>query len=136
MTHTNTRPGCIFCEKPMDERLFTLKHAFACLDLHPVAPGHILVIPARHEASWFGLNRREQEAMLEILDRAREYLDVRYSPDGYTIGVNEGAAAGQTVFHVHLHLIPRYANDVDDPRGGIRGVLPGKQHYPIHTPDD
>jgi len=136
MTHTNPRQGCIFCEKPMDERLFTSRRAFACLDRHPVAPGHILVIPARHEASWFELNRREQQEMLEVLDQAREYLDARYSPDGYTIGVNEGAAAGQTVFHVHLHLIPRYVNDVEDPRGGIRGVLPGKQRYPITTSDE
>jgi diadenosine tetraphosphate (Ap4A) HIT family hydrolase len=120
----------------MDERLFTSRLAFACLDRHPVAPGHILVIPVRHAASWFELSRREQAAMLELLDRAKGYLDARCSPDGYTIGINEGAAAGQTIFHVHLHLIPRFANDVEDPRGGIRGVIPGKQRYPNRTPDD
>jgi len=136
MTHTGTEPGCIFCEKPIDERLFVSDYAFACFDRHPVAFGHILVIPTRHEASWFALNRNEQTSMLEILDRAKDYLDAHFSPDGYTIGVNEGASAGQTVFHVHLHLIPRSLNDVEDPRGGIRGVIPGKQRYPTQTPDD
>jgi len=136
MTHTNTQPSCIFCEKPIDERLFTSHLAFACFDRHPVAPGHILVIPTRHEASWFGLNREEQNEILEVLDRAKEYLNARYSPDGYTIGINEGTAAGQTVFHVHLHLIPRYRNDVEDPRGGVRGVIPEKQRYPTLIPDE
>ncbi|MBN1880744.1 MAG: HIT family protein [Deltaproteobacteria bacterium] len=120
----------------MDERLFTTKHAFSCLDRHPVAQGHILVIPVRHVASWFGLNRKERAAMLETLDRAKGYLDDRFSPDGYTIGVNEGAAAGQTIFHVHLHLIPRYVHDVENPLGGIRGVIPGKQLYPDRLSDD
>jgi len=135
MNPTEREPGCIFCDKPTDERLFTSNLAFACLDRHPVAPGHILIIPARHEASWFGLTVDERAAMLELLDRAREYLDDRFSPDGYTIGVNEGASAGQTIFHVHLHLIPRHSGDVPDPRGGIRGVIPKKRRYPTDSSD-
>ena len=136
MKRRDIEQGCIFCEKPIDERLFVSPCAFACFDKHPVASGHILVIPTRHEASWFALNKKEQAAMLEVLDHAKDYLDSRFAPVGYTIGVNEGAAAGQTIFHVHLHLIPRYPNDVEDPRGGIRGVIPGKQRYPIHSPDE
>jgi diadenosine tetraphosphate (Ap4A) HIT family hydrolase len=135
VTPTDTQQGCIFCDKPTNERLFTAPLVFACFDRHPVSQGHILVIPTRHTASWFDLTADERTAMLGLLDRAREYLDGRFSPKGYTIGINEGAAAGQTIFHVHLHLIPRYTGDVADPKGGIRGVIPGKQRYPTDPSD-
>jgi len=133
VTSTNSEQGCIFCEKPESERLLTAPLAFAIHDLFPVAPGHILLIPTRHTASWFDLTRDEHRDILDLLDRAKDYLDSRFSPRGYTIGINEGAAAGQTIFHVHLHLIPRHPGDVVDPKGGIRGVIPKKQRYPTRT---
>ena len=98
-------------------------------DAYPVAPGHTLVIPRRHVGSFFELHHSEQVAMLTLVDRARQGLEREFAPDGYTIGVNDGAAAGQTVPHVHMHLIPRHRGDVDDPRGGIRWVLPLKARY-------
>lgn len=98
-------------------------------DAYPVAPGHTLVIPRRHVGSFFELHRSEQAAMLTLVDRARLDLERDFTPDGFTIGVNDGAAAGQTVPHVHMHLIPRHLGDVDDPRGGIRWVLPLKARY-------
>jgi superfamily II DNA or RNA helicase/diadenosine tetraphosphate (Ap4A) HIT family hydrolase/SOS-response transcriptional repressor LexA len=111
--------------------------AFALRDKYPVAPGHTLVIPFRHIASWFDATRDEQLALLELIDEVKRALDAGVefpdgtvrTPDGYNVGFNAGAAAGQTVMHLHVHVIPRYAGDMDDPRGGVRGVIPGKQKY-------
>ena len=99
-------------------------------DGSPVSPGHTLVVPRRHVASWFELSEEEQIAVLKAVSRARSRLDEEHSPAGYNLGVNVGAAAGQTVMHVHVHLIPRYQGDVADPRGGVRHVVPGKGFYP------
>jgi diadenosine tetraphosphate (Ap4A) HIT family hydrolase len=98
-------------------------------DAFPVSPGHTLFIPRRHVGSFFELAGDERSAMLTLLDSAKEKLETEFHPDGYTIGINDGPAAGQTVAHVHLHLIPRYAGDVRDPRGGVRWVLPDKAQY-------
>jgi diadenosine tetraphosphate (Ap4A) HIT family hydrolase len=98
-------------------------------DAYPVAPGHKLVIPRRHVESFFELQHAEQIAMLSLLDQARNDVELEFAPDGYTIGINDGAAAGQTVPHVHLHLIPRHRGDVEDPRGGVRWVLPALARY-------
>ena len=97
--------------------------AYARHDSHSLSRGHILVIPRRHVASFFDMTADEQAAVLELLNRARRLIQQKHSPDGYNIGVNVGAAAGQNRMHVHVHLIPRYAGDVRDPRGGIRCVL-------------
>lgn len=103
--------------------------AVAVHDAFPVAPGHTLVIPLRHVGSFFELQESEQLAMLALLNRARARLEDEFAPDGYTIGINDGPAAGQTVPHVHLHLIPRHAEDVPDPRGGVRWVIPDNANY-------
>jgi diadenosine tetraphosphate (Ap4A) HIT family hydrolase len=87
------------------------------------------VVPRRHVASFFELTAEERQAMLELLDRAKAVIDKKYAPDAYNIGINDGAAAGQTVMHVHMHLIPRYKGDVDDPRGGVRWIFPRKADY-------
>ena len=94
-----------------------------------MSPGHTLVIPRRHVASFFESTKEERAALLALLDAAREGLDRELRPDGYNIGVNDGAAAGQTVPHLHIHLIPRFSGDKQDPRGGVRWIIPDKADY-------
>jgi diadenosine tetraphosphate (Ap4A) HIT family hydrolase len=120
---------CPFCSVP--ETRIVHGHALAIVDrdAYPVGPGHSLVIPRRHAGSFFELHTSEQAAMVLLLDQARADLEREFAPDGYTIGINDGVAAGQTVPHAHLHLIPRHRGDVGDPRGGIRWVLPAKARY-------
>ncbi len=97
--------------------------AYVRYDNNSLSRGHVLVIPRRHVASFFDMSKDEQAAVLELLGAAQARIEGSLSPDGYNIGVNVGAAAGQSRMHVHVHLIPRYAGDVPDPRGGIRCVL-------------
>jgi diadenosine tetraphosphate (Ap4A) HIT family hydrolase len=94
-----------------------------------VSDGHALVIPRRHVASFFDTTPEERQAMFDLLDEAKTLLDRAHRPDGYNLGINNGQAAGQSVMHVHLHVIPRYRGDKDDPRGGVRWVLPEKAVY-------
>ncbi|WP_338046597.1 DEAD/DEAH box helicase family protein [Polyangium spumosum] len=109
--------------------------AFAVPDLYPVSPGHTLVIPRRLIATWFEATPEEQAAIFQLVDEVKRKLDAEHSPDGYNIGINAGEAAGQTVMHLHVHVIPRYRGDVDDPRGGVRHVIPGKGNYLENRPD-
>ncbi len=104
-------------------------HAVAIFDAFPVNPGHVLIVSRRHVASLFNLEPAEQAALWALLPGVRALLDAQYSPAGYNIGVNVGASAGQTVDHVHVHVIPRYVGDAHDPRGGIRWVLPDRADY-------
>jgi diadenosine tetraphosphate (Ap4A) HIT family hydrolase len=103
--------------------------AYVRRDLYPVSPGHLLIIPRRHVSDWFDLDITEREAILVLAEEARALLANECSPDGFNIGVNVGEAAGQTVWHAHLHLIPRYSGDVPNPRGGVRALIPSKQQY-------
>ena len=103
--------------------------AFVIFDKYPVNPGHALIVPRRHVGSYFDTTPEERAAMLELLFAAKERTDRQLEPDGYNIGVNVGEAAGQTVGHVHMHLIPRFHGDVANPRGGVRGVIPARQSY-------
>jgi diadenosine tetraphosphate (Ap4A) HIT family hydrolase len=102
---------------------------YAIFDNSPVNKGHTLIIPFRHFSSFFDSTEDEKYAILELLDKAKLYLDGRYNPDGYNIGINVGKHAGQTIFHLHIHLIPRYIGDIENPRGGVRGVIPEKRIY-------
>ena len=120
--------SCPFCDA--EGEVFGNELAYAKFDAFPVSPGHLLVIPRRHAETWFDLCAEEQAAVFSLISEAKQMLDVRFSPDGYNIGVNCGETAGQTIFHVHVHLIPRYAGDVENPRGGVRGVIPAKRNYP------
>ena len=123
-------PGsCPFC--PAKEREIIASHALAVAvtDSFPLTTGHSLVVPRRHVASFFELTSDERLAMLGLLDEAKAVLDRQHAPDGYNIGINDGTAAGQTVMHVHVHLIPRYRGDADDPRGGVRWIFPRKAEY-------
>ena len=103
--------------------------AYSSRDSYPVSPGHSLIIPFRHCASIFDLTPEEMIACMELVADERKLLDEEFSPDGYNIGVNVSGAAGQSIFHVHIHLIPRYTGDSPNPQGGVRHVLPGKAYY-------
>ena len=120
---------CPFCPPKAREILETHPLAVAITDSNPLTRGHSLVIPRRHVASFFELTGDERLAIGELLDRIKAAIDKEHAPDAYNIGINDGAAAGQTVMHVHVHLIPRYKGDADDPRGGVRWIFPKKAEY-------
>ncbi len=120
---------CPFCDMDKLEIVLSNDLAFAIFDKYPVNSGHLLIIPFRHFSSWFNATKEEREAILELIDRAKVYIDDNFSPDGYNLGINVGELAGQTIFHLHVHLIPRYKGDIDDPTGGVRGVIPEKRIY-------
>ncbi len=119
---------CLFCKDPRGVSLQN-ELAYSARDSFAVSPGHTLVIPRRHVASFFELSPEEINACMELIKQERKLLDKEFSPDGYNIGVNIGAAAGQSIFHVHIHVIPRYKGDVENPQGGVRHVIPGKAYY-------
>jgi diadenosine tetraphosphate (Ap4A) HIT family hydrolase len=104
--------------------------AYATRDSYPVSPGHTLIIPRRHCPDFFALTSEEMAACLDLLVSEQQALATAFTPDGYNIGVNVGPAAGQSVFHVHIHLIPRFAGDHPSPQGGVRQIIPWKAHYP------
>ena len=101
--------------------------AYVRPDNFSLNPGHVIVVPKRHVADFFQMTIEEQAAVLDLLREAHRSISAEYSPDGYNIGVNIGKAAGQSRMHVHVHLVPRYKGDVDDPKGGVRCVLAGKR---------
>ena len=124
-----TEKACPFCGPPRDHILAECDVAMALWDTHPVSPGHVLIVPRRHVASWFESTANEREAMLHLADDAHRIVGKRHSPDAFNLGINDGAAAGQSVPHLHLHLIPRYRGDVSDPRGGVRWIIPNRAEY-------
>lgn len=125
---------CPFCTPSPGEIIAEHALAIAKCDAYPLTRGHCLVVPRRHVASFFECTAEERAAMMELLDVARARIDQQHTPDGYNIGLNNGAAAGQTVMHVHMHLIPRYAGDAADPRGGVRWIFPEKAVYWAQNP--
>jgi diadenosine tetraphosphate (Ap4A) HIT family hydrolase len=120
---------CLFCRLPGERLVDENALALVVRDAFPVSPGHSLVIVRRHVTSFFELTADELTAIHELLWRAKDTLDSSLKPDGYNIGVNDGKTAGQTIMHVHIHLIPRFTGDVIDPTGGIRNVILGKGSY-------
>lgn len=114
--------GCLFCDRCATgiETIINTKYFFVVFDNFPVNRGHALIIPRRHCRDIFALNADEWKDLPMAIERTKKYLDRLYEPDGYNIGINCGEAAGQTVFHLHIHIIPRYEGDVENPRGGIR----------------
>ena len=122
---------CIFCDDFINKKTPFLENelALAYFDEFPVSKGHAIIITKRHVETYFDTNKQEQDAMFSLLREAKEYVEKEYKPTGYNIGFNCGTDAGQSVMHVHLHLIPRYKGDVANPRGGIRGVIPSKKDY-------
>jgi len=125
----STAPICPFCGLPPQRVLHENAWALVVRDAYPVSPGHTLVIPRRHIASFFDLSTDEHGALVDLLRVAREELSRERQPAAYNIGINDGAAAGQTVPHLHVHLIPRYTGDRADPRGGVRWIFPELADY-------
>ena len=126
----NNNP-CIFCTK--ENKKFRIisenEFCFAIWDNNPVSLGHALVIPKSHVVSFFDLKIEYVQKMFSVMNEVKETIQKEYSPDGVNIGINDGIAAGRTVHHLHVHLIPRYVGDVPDPRGGVRHIIPGKGLY-------
>ena len=126
---TPVPPACPFCHPKDVDILFHTDLSLVFYDHYPVSAGHTLIIPQRHIANYFDLRKEEKRDLYDCADRAKEILDSRFHPDGYNLGLNIGEAAGQSIFHVHLHLIPRYRGDTPNPKGGVRGVIPAKMGY-------
>ena len=120
---------CPFCHPPPDQILIDGAEARVLWDTHPVNPGHVLIVPRRHVASLFDSTATERETLLRLADDARRILAEKHAPDGFNLGINDGLAAGQSVPHLHLHLIPRYRGDVPDPRGGVRWIIANRAQY-------
>lgn len=122
---------CLFCKWKEEKEKYAFENelAFARYDEFAVNPGHTLFMTKRHVKDFFQTTLEEKKSIFELVDKAKELIDKKYSPTGYNIGMNCGVSAGQSVMHVHVHLIPRYDGDVENPRGGIRGVIPNKQSY-------
>jgi diadenosine tetraphosphate (Ap4A) HIT family hydrolase len=116
--------SCPFCNPPADRIFFRDALVYALWDIFPASPGHALLIPHRHVPTWFEASPEERHLLMSAIDSAKAIIETHHRPDGYNIGTNCGAAAGQTVFHLHFHLIPRYLDDVPDPRGGVRLAIP------------
>ena len=114
--------SCIFCDVSLLDVIVGNKLAIALYDKFPVNKGHVLIVPKRHVETFFDATMEELHAINLLIFEVKEILDVKYNPDGYNIGVNVGYPAGQTIFHLHYHVIPRYSGDVSDPRGGIRKI--------------
>jgi superfamily II DNA or RNA helicase/HKD family nuclease/diadenosine tetraphosphate (Ap4A) HIT family hydrolase len=121
--------SCPFCRPDASRVFFTGDHVIGLWDAFPVSAGHALLIPRRHVEDWFGASRDEQDELMRAVDIARATIEAKHRPDGYNIGINVGRAAGQTIFHLHVHVIPRYVGDVPDPRGGVRLVIPASGNY-------
>lgn len=121
---------CPFCSLPAERKIdLPLKMVLALRDGYPVSEGHTLIIPKRHIATWFEATAEERSELWGAIDVVCEDLSNLYSPDGFNFGINSGDAAGQTVGHLHLHVIPRYDGDMEDPRGGVRHVIPKMGNY-------
>ena len=128
MTPNNDKP-CPFCHLDPNRVMADDELAIVYRDGFPVSLGHTVIIPRRHFATLFEATDAEQSALFKALAHAKDLLDKYHQPDGYNIGINPGQAGGQSVPHLHIHLIPRYRGDKEDPRGGVRWVLPDKAKY-------
>ena len=121
--------NCPFCNLEADTILLENEVGIALRDAFPVTEGHTLVVPKRHVASLFDLDANEQAALWQLAAEVRARLVEEFHPAGFNVAVNDGRAAGQTVMHAHIHIIPRYSGDATDPRGGVRQVIPKKARY-------
>lgn len=129
MSNSSATDFCPFCTPDPARVAFANDLVIAIEDGYPSSPGHLLLVPRRHVAVWFEATDAERMALTEATVDAKSFILEHHQPDGFNIGINAGEAAGQTVMHLHLHVIPRYRGDVADPRGGIRWVLPDTAAY-------
>lgn len=121
---------CIFCDKiKEDNTLFETFEWIALFDEYPVSKGHTLLIPKEHFETYFDLPDKYLKSIDTTIKQTKKILDEKFHPDWYNIGFNCGETAGQSIMHFHIHIIPRYKGDIENPRGGIRGVIPAKQNY-------
>lgn len=120
---------CPFCSLPPERVIASNLQGVVIPDGYPVSPGHTLIIPRRHVESFFEINEDERNGLLALLEGAKRRIERDSQPAGFNIGINDGTAAGQTVPHLHIHLIPRYEGDQADPRGGVRWIFPDKAKY-------
>ena len=120
---------CPFCKPYKFNPIIEENNLLVVNDLYPISDGHLLIAPKRHVESFFLTTKEEKISLLAGIDQAKSLIEKDFKPDGYNIGINDGEAAGQTISHLHIHLIPRYEGDASDPRGGIRWVLPNKAPY-------
>ena len=123
-------PGCQFCEAPSERIIDKNELAFVVRDRYPVTEHHTLIIPRRHVSLYFDLGQSEVNACTQLIFKMKTDIQrVDSSVSGFNIGINNGESSGQTIFHCHIHLIPRRKGDVENPRGGVRHVIPGKGNY-------
>ena len=122
-------PSCAFCNLPRERIRGENPHAIYIRDGYPISPGHTLIIPKRHIKSLFEATGGEWMGFFLLINLVKQDIEEEFHPEGYNLGVNDGPAAGQTVPHLHLHLIPRYHGDRKDPRGGVRWIIPDKADY-------
>ena len=126
----SNHPDCPFCKKNETREILTESNkAYAIFDKYPVNKGHVLIIPKKHVSNYFDLSFTDQLACWYLVNHIKKKLDLLYQPQGYNIGINVNESAGQTVHHVHIHVIPRYSGDVEIPEGGVRGVIPERKTY-------
>ena len=123
---------CPFCTLLQARIIDVSSYGLVVRDAFPISPGHTLIIPKRHAGSFFNLSSEEREDLMSLLGTAKANVEAEFKPDGYNIGINDGPVAGQTVPHLHIHLIPRYKGDMPDPRGGVRWIIPDKADYWSH----
>lgn len=119
----------VFSDIPETEWLQDSHHFFIVHDKYPVSSGHLLIISKEHRRDFFDLSDEEKKELPLLITRAKSLIEKEHKPTGYNIGMNCGTSAGQTIFHFHCHVIPRYKGDVENPRGGIRNVIPGMGDY-------
>jgi len=124
-----TEKVCAFCSLPNERIVNSNLFGIVIRDGFPISEGHTLIIPKRHIKSFFDLQSKERDSLFDLVEQEKSYLTDSYSPDGFNIGINDGPAAGQTISHLHIHLIPRYTGDLPDPRGGVRWIIPSKAKY-------
>jgi diadenosine tetraphosphate (Ap4A) HIT family hydrolase len=120
---------CPFCNPLAEDIVARNDLCYARWDIFPVSKGHLLIIPFRHVPDFFSTTIEEKQAMVGLINECKGVIEKNLQPAGYNIGINVGAAAGQTVMHCHCHMIPRYAGDVRNPKGGIRGIVREKREY-------
>lgn len=122
---------CLFCDLKDNKniQIADSQNFVSIYDENPVTEGHALIFPKKHIESFFDLSQEEVVEMYELIKNVKNIVEAKYKPDAYNIGINNGEAAGRTIHHLHVHLIPRYTGDVDNPRGGVRRIIPGKGDY-------
>ena len=119
----------VFLNIPKENYLLEGEYFFVIRDKYPVSPGHALIVSKEEKLEYFELSTEEKAELTTMIDQTKTEIENVYSPDGYNIGMNSGSVAGQTVMHFHCHVIPRYKEDMEDPRGGVRHCITGKGYY-------